>query len=102
MLDQSGGPAEIVIAGESLGSGCAVQVAAAEPIKGIILDAPYTSIPDTAQRHYPWMWVKPFMADRYDSIDVIDQVRAPLLVLHGARDSVVPVAIGQPIFTRAN
>lgn len=93
---------DIVIYGESLGTGVAVQVAAAEPIKGLILDAPYTSIADAAQRHYPWIWVKPFMADRYDSIDVIDQVKAPLLVLHGARDRIVPVDMGQAIFDRAN
>jgi fermentation-respiration switch protein FrsA (DUF1100 family) len=102
LREQGVTPEEVVIYGESLGTGVAVQVAAAEPINGLILDAPYTSIPDTAQRHYPWIWVKPFMADRYDSIDVIDKITAPLLVLHGARDGVVPVDMGQAIFDRAN
>ncbi|MFO1170215.1 MAG: alpha/beta hydrolase [Hyphomicrobiaceae bacterium] len=102
LRDQRVSANEIVIYGESLGTGVAVQVAAVEPIKGLILDAPYTSIPDTAQRHYPWIWVKPFMADRYNSIDTIDQVRVPLLVLHGGRDRIVPVDMGQAIFDRAN
>lgn len=93
---------KIVIYGESLGTGIAVQVAAAEPIRGLILDAPYTSIADTAQRHYPWMWVRPFILDRYDSLSLIGQVKVPLLVLHGARDRIVPLDMGEALFAAAN
>ena len=94
--------ADIVLYGESLGTGIAIQVAAVEPVKGMILDAPYTSIADVAQRQYPWMWVKPFILDRYNSIDLIASVKVPILVLHGARDGIVPVDMGRAIFAAAN
>ncbi|MEZ5923139.1 MAG: alpha/beta hydrolase [Hyphomicrobiaceae bacterium] len=93
---------QIVLYGESLGTGVAVQLAASEPVKGMILDAPYTSIADVAQRHYPWMWVRPFVLDRYDSIGIIPTVHVPLLVLHGARDRIVPVDMGEAVFAAAN
>lgn len=102
LQDQGVRPDEIVLYGESLGTGVAVQVAAAEPVKGMILDAPYTSIADVAQRQYPWIWVRPFVADSYVSIDVIGKVRVPLLVLHGARDRIVPPDMGQALFDAAN
>jgi fermentation-respiration switch protein FrsA (DUF1100 family) len=102
-LRAQGVPAgDIVLYGESLGTGVAVQVAAAEPVRGMILDAPYTSIADVAQRQYPWMWVKPFIRDRYDSIALIPSIRVPLLVLHGARDQIVPAHMGRAIFAAAN
>lgn len=93
---------DIVLYGESLGTGVAVQVATAEPVKGMILDAPYTSIADVAQRQYPWMWVRPFVADSYSSIDFIGKIHVPLLVLHGARDRIVPPDMGQALFDAAN
>lgn len=96
------GPDEIVLYGESLGTGVAVQVAAAVPVKGMILDAPYTSIADVAQRQYPWMWVRPFVADSYSSIEFIGRINVPLLVLHGARDRIVPPDMGQALFDAAN
>jgi hypothetical protein len=95
-------PGEIVLYGESLGTGVAVQVAATEQVRGMILDAPFTSIADVAQRQYPWIWVRPFLRDRYDSIDAIAKIRVPLLVLHGARDRIVPVDLGRALFARAN
>lgn len=95
-------PEEIVLYGESLGTGVAVQVAASEPVKGMILDAPYTSIADVAQRQYPWMWVRPFVADAYDSLSRIGSIKVPLLILHGARDRIVPPDMGQALFDAAN
>ncbi len=93
---------DIVLYGESLGTGVAVQVATVEPVRGMILDAPYTSIAAVAQRQYPWMWVRPFVADSYSSIDIIGKIHVPLLVLHGARDRIVPADMGQTLFDAAN
>jgi fermentation-respiration switch protein FrsA (DUF1100 family) len=102
-LRESGVPAEkIVLYGESLGSGVAVQVAAEQPVRGMILDAPYTSIADVAQRQYPWLWVRPFLLDHYNSLDVIAKLHVPLLVLHGGRDRIVPLDMGRALFERAN
>ena len=93
---------DIIIYGESLGSGVAVQVAAKRKVKGLILDAPYTSLVDVAAGHYPWLPVRPMIFDRYESAKVIGAVRAPLLVIHGEQDEVIPTRMGRALFALAN
>ncbi len=91
----------LILYGESLGSGVAVQVAAQRTPDAVILEAPYTSIADVAQALYPIIPVRPFLHDRFDSLSRIAAVRAPLLVLHGARDETIPVALGRALFDAA-
>jgi len=95
-------PSSIVVYGESLGSGIAVRLAAERPVAGVILDAPYTSIVDVAAGAYPFLPVRAFLLDRYETTRYIAQVKAPLLVLHGERDPVVPVAMGREVARLAN
>jgi fermentation-respiration switch protein FrsA (DUF1100 family) len=90
-------PASIIAYGESLGSGIAVRIAAELPVGGIILDAPYTSIVDVAAQAYPFLPVRLLLIDRYDSTRFIGAIKAPLLILHGAYDGVVPVAMGREL-----
>lgn len=94
-------PADIIIYGESLGSGVAVQVAASRAVGGLILDAPFTSTVDVAAMIYPFLPVRWLMFDRYDSIKHLPAIRVPLLVLHGERDEVIPVAMGRRIAAAA-
>lgn len=93
---------DIVLFGESLGTGVAVQLGATAEIGGMILDAPYTSMTDAAAGHYPWLPVRLLLSDRYDSLSRIGRVRAPLLIIHGARDQIIPLAHGQTMFAAAN
>jgi fermentation-respiration switch protein FrsA (DUF1100 family) len=95
-------PASIILYGESLGSGVAARIAAERPVGGIVLDAPYTSIADIGAQAYPFLPVRLFLADRYETTKYIGQVRAPLLILHGERDRVIPVAMGRELFRLAN
>jgi hypothetical protein len=90
-------PSSIVAYGESLGSGIAVQLAAELPVAGVILDAPYTSIVDVAAKAYPFLPVRLFLVDRYETTRYIAKIKAPLLILHGERDGVVPVAMGREL-----
>lgn len=90
-------PRSIVAYGESLGSGIAVRLATEVPVGGVILDAPYTSIVDVAARAYPLLPVRVFLIDRYETTRYIADLRAPVLILHGARDGVVPVAMGREL-----
>lgn len=90
-------PSSIIAYGESLGSGIAVRIAAELPVAGIILDAPYTSIVDLAARAYPFVPVRLFLTDRYQSRRYIGAIKAPLLILHGARDGVIPVEMGRKL-----
>lgn len=93
---------QIVLYGESLGSGVAVQLATAKPVGGIILDAPYTSIADVGARVYPFLPVQALIWDRYDSLARIDQVKAPLLIVHGELDDLIPISMGRKLYERAN
>jgi fermentation-respiration switch protein FrsA (DUF1100 family) len=95
-------PISIVLYGESLGSGVAVRIATERPVGGVILDAPYTSIVDVAAAAYPFLPVRLLLADRYETTKYIAQVRAPLLILHGERDAVIPVRMGRELFQLAN
>lgn len=92
---------QIVVYGESLGTGVAVQVAAQKPVAGVVLDAPYTSMVALAELHYPILPSRFFMTDRYRSIAHIKKVAAPLLIVHGARDVTVPASMGQALYRAA-
>lgn len=95
-------PRDIIVYGESLGSGVAVQVAAEKTCGGLVLDAPYTSIVDVAAGQYPWLPVRPMLFDRYESSKYISAVHCPLLVVHGERDEIIPVDMGRQLFAAAN
>jgi fermentation-respiration switch protein FrsA (DUF1100 family) len=98
LVQQEGvAPGSVVVYGESLGSGIAVRIAAELPVAGVILDAPYTSIVDVAAKTYPFFPVRLFLIDRYETTRHIARLKAPLLILHGERDGVVPVWMGREI-----
>jgi fermentation-respiration switch protein FrsA (DUF1100 family) len=90
-------PDRIVVWGESLGSGLAVRLAVEQPVGAVVLEAPYTSITDIARRRFPFVPVRWLLLDRFDSSRIIAAVRAPILVLHGARDQIVPIAMGRAL-----
>lgn len=95
-------PDDIIVYGESLGSGIAVQLAAEKPVGGLILDAPYTSLVDVAETVYPYLPTRWLMTDRYETMQFIRRVHAPLLVMQGELDEVVPIAMGRAVFAAAN
>jgi hypothetical protein len=91
----------IVLIGESLGTGPAVITAARNPVGAVVLEAPYSAAVDVARRVYPWVPVGFLMKDQYRSRDHIAQVRAPILILHGEADRVIPMGFGQRLFNAA-
>jgi fermentation-respiration switch protein FrsA (DUF1100 family) len=95
------GPGDIVLYGESLGSGVAVQLALDRPVAGLILDAPFTSIVELGAQVYPFLPVRLLLWDRYETVRYIGRLRAPILVLHGERDQVVPIEMGRAVFAAA-
>ena len=102
LLAQDVAPARIVLVGGSLGTGVAVQLAATHPIAAAVLEAPYTAAVDVAAQLYPWLPVRLLMKDQFRSSDHIGAVTAPVLVVHGTRDAVIPFAMGQRLFAAAN
>jgi fermentation-respiration switch protein FrsA (DUF1100 family) len=98
-----GVPAEsIILYGESLGTGVAARIAAERPSAGLILESPYTSVLDIALAEYPLLPVRLLLADRYETDKVLPQVRVPLLILHGERDDIIPVAMARKLAKLAN
>jgi fermentation-respiration switch protein FrsA (DUF1100 family) len=95
-------PEHIVVVGESLGTGVAVPLATTVVVGGLVLEAPFTSAADVARLAYPWVPVRLLMKDQFRTAAVIGQVRAPLLVLHGERDGVIPFGFGKSLFDQAN
>ena len=93
---------QIVLWGESLGTGVAVALAAEKPVGRVILEAPFTSAAAVAASRYWYMPVRLLMKDQYRSDERIGKVTAPVLILHGARDHVVAFAMGERMFELTN
>ncbi|MBT5415925.1 MAG: alpha/beta hydrolase [Rhodospirillaceae bacterium] len=96
----------MLLYGESIGSGPAVRLAverAAEnrTVGAVVLEAPFTSAAAVAQAHYPWLPAYWLVRDRHDSLAWIDRIGAPLLILHGALDRVVPARMGRALHEAA-
>lgn len=88
-------PGRIALWGESLGTGVAVALAAEKPVTHLILDAPYTSTVDVAADLYWFLPVRLLMKDQYRSDLRIKQVKAPVLILHGDADTIIPIRYGE-------
>ncbi len=88
--------------GESLGGGVAVDLAAADGARGLILENTFSSLPDVAARHFPWLPVHLLMRTRLNSAEKIPNYHGPLLQVHGDRDQIIPFAIGKKLFDAAN
>ncbi len=96
------GPAALY--GESLGTGVALQLAAGleMPPAGVVLEAPYTSILDIGRRSYPRLGpYLHYLGDPWVSRENILTLAAPLLILHGTRDTTIPADMGQALFDLA-
>jgi uncharacterized protein len=102
LIGQGVAPREIALLGESLGTGVAVQLAAQRPVGAVALEAPYTSTADIAAAIYWWLPVRLLMKDQFRSMDHIGAINAPLLVIHGAADTLIPVEYGKALFALAN
>jgi fermentation-respiration switch protein FrsA (DUF1100 family) len=95
------GPDRLVLYGESLGSGVAVRVATERPVAALVLESPYTSVAAIAQQRYPFVPIDALLKDRFDASARIGLVAAPILVLQGGHDTIVPVELGRLLFAAA-
>lgn len=86
--------------GESLGGAIALPLALEFPPAGLILQSTFTSVRDLARAHYPFLPSR-MVPDAYPSLRLIPRLRAPLLVLHGDRDEIVPLLHGEALFEAA-
>ena len=94
-----------VLYGESLGTGIAVQLAAEwaleAPVGAVVLESPFTSLGDAAAFHYPFIPARFLVRDRFQSIDKIAGIRAPVFIVSGENDGIIPAAHGKKLFRAA-
>jgi len=93
---------QIVVLGESLGGAVAVDVAAKDGARALVLESTFTSLPDVAAHHYPWLPARLLMHTQFDSLRKIPAYHGPLLQSHGDADTIVPYAVGRRLFQAAN
>jgi len=89
--------------GHSLGAAIAVDLATRrDDLRGLILEGGFTSIPDVVS-HFKWGWlpVGPLITQRFEAVDRIGRVRAPVLVVHGSADTLIPAELGRALYERA-
>lgn len=94
-------PSRLVYFGESLGAGVAVALAAEHPPASLVLRSPFTSMADVGRLHYPMLPVRLLLHDRYAAIERIATVRAPVLVIAGDADRIVPIALSRRVYEAA-
>jgi len=92
----------IILYGESLGTGVAVEVAQNKNYAGVILESPYTSMVDMGKKHYPIFPVRFLLKDKFESYKKIKKASIPILIMHGKMDTIVPFAMGQKMYELAN
>ena len=93
---------EVVLFGESLGSGVAVAVATQYSVRGLIFDGAYSSVADVGQSVYPFIPVRLLLKDTWDSKSRISKVHSPILFIHSKKDAVIPFRFAQKLFEAAN
>jgi fermentation-respiration switch protein FrsA (DUF1100 family) len=91
----------LVYFGESLGSAVAVRLAVEYPPRALVLRSPFTSLAEVGRYHFSYVPVSLLLRDRFPSIDHIQRIRCPLLVIAGTRDSIVPADHSRRLFERA-
>lgn len=91
---------QITLFGESLGGSLAVDLAGREPFASVILESTFTSLRNITRKNYPFIppWLVP---DRLRSIDLIRHLKAPVLVVHGTDDALIPFEMGKELFEAA-
>lgn len=99
-VDRDVDPDRVVIFGKSLGGAVAVNLATEVDPGGLIVESSFTSVPDMAARHYPFV-PKVLIRTRMNSLAKISVVDCPLLVIHSRADEVVPFELGQRLYEAA-
>ena len=92
----------IILYGESLGTAISIDLSKDYKFAGIVLESPFTSMIDLAQRYYPFFPVRFLLKDKYESKKKMKNLNSPILVLHGRKDKIVPFFMGEKIFNMAN
>ena len=87
----------VIVWGHSLGSGVAARMAGEGRAAGLVLELPYTSLPDVAALIYPYIPVHLLMLDRFETRALVPKITVQVLIFHGADDPQIPFAMGRAL-----
>ena len=93
---------DIIIYGESLGTGVATEIVQNNNFSGVILESPFTSMIDVAKNKYPFLPIRFLLKDKYESVKKIKNIKSPILIMHGEVDKIVPFWMGKKMYNIAN
>ena len=93
---------DIILYGESLGTGIATELAQHKNFAGVILETPFTSMINAAKNFYPYIPVNLLLKDRFENFKKIKNINSPVLIMHGEQDTIVPFTMGKTIYQLAN
>jgi len=102
LMSQGVSENNIIIYGESLGTGVTTEIAQNKNFAGIILESPFTSMIDAGKDKYPYLPVKLLLKDKYESNKKIKNINSPILIMHGKVDNIVPFHMGKKMYELAN
>ena len=103
LLENKGyNPHDVIIYGESIGSGPAVQIATEYSAKALILETPFSSLLDVVLGRFFFIPVKHLLKDQYLSADKIQSVTYPVFIIHGDLDSTIPISLAKKLYDAAN
>ncbi|MBX9628684.1 MAG: alpha/beta hydrolase [Gemmataceae bacterium] len=95
-------PGRVVLFGESLGGGTAVELATRHDHRALVLAFTFTSLPAAAKHHYPWLPTHTLMRTRFDNLSKLPRCHRPVFIAHGTADEVIPFRQGEELFAAAN
>jgi fermentation-respiration switch protein FrsA (DUF1100 family) len=95
-------PQDIIVYGRSIGSGVAVDVASRFPIKGLVLEAPYSSLRKLADEKLPFMFPSLYLSSSFDNLRKIQSVKCPVIIIHGEQDTLIPSSHSNALFGKIN
>ena len=93
---------DIILYGESLGTGVATHLSQNNNFAGVILESPFTSMIDAAKNVYPYFPISILLKDKYENDKKIKNIKSPILIMHGEKDKIVPFWMGKKIYELAN
>lgn len=91
----------LIFYGEDLGAGIATALAAAYHPQGLILESPFTSKSDIIRYYWPHLPVELILFDKFDSLSVIEQIKTPLLIIHGQKNKKIPYQMSEKLIQKA-
>jgi hypothetical protein len=93
-------PTRVIVAGRSLGSAVAVELATRVKVAGLVLFSPIDSVPLTGARLYPWFPVRHFARNQFDSLSKVGRLQSPVVMVYGTTDDMIPIEVARALFEK--